>query len=601
MQLFKTSILTILNSTFRGYRRHFVILFSLGIFSAILDGISINAIVPLLSFLFGGGGAPDDTISRAIHSVFTFLGISFQFQNLLIFMGILFVFRAIALTIFSYIRARTNASFMAREIGTLFRSTLRAEWPFILRQKAGYVQTTIYADAKRNSNLLDTLVQLAQSSTGAVIYLLVAININSLITVLTLAGGALIFAVFRPLVGKTRTFSAQSSASEKLLVHHVTEHLQGFKAVKASGVAEEVGAIAEPYVRGLRDSYTKTLLIQTLSAIYIQPISFLFIIAVFAFTYNTPGFSLAGFAATVYLIQKIFVYFESTQSTLHGIVQLVPFAENVMEFKRELNSHEEKAEKGGRKFELTREIEFRGVSFSYESGKRVLSNITCRIKKGSMFGIIGPSGGGKTSFADLVLRLFRPSEGEILVDGTPASEMSLAEWRKRIGYVSQDSFLMHASIEDNIRFYDDSISEERIKEAARAAHIYDDIQHLPEGFKTVIGDRGVTLSGGQRQRVALARALARDPEVLVLDEVTSSLDSELERLIKDVIDELRGKVTLVVIAHRISTILQSDELIVLADGEIREQGTPKDMLADPDSYLFRVSKLQNSGDGTSLA
>lgn len=596
MKRLHTGTLNVLNETFRGYRRHFALLLLLAVFSAALDGIGINAIIPLISFLLGGGGAPTDFISHAISQAFAFVGVPFQFRYLLIFIGILFVGRALVLTLFAYIRARVNASFLAREIGTLLRAAMQADWPFMLRQKAGSVQSTVYTDAKRNGDLLDAVVQLAQSGTGALIYLAVAVNINPLITGLTLAGGAVIFLVMQPLTRKSRAFGAETSASEKLLVHHITEHLHGFKAVKAAGVAEKVSAAAEPYLRRLRDAFTNMVLVRTMSAIYIQPIAFLFIIGVFAFTYDTPGFSLAGFAATVYLIQKIFVYFETAQSTIHGIIQLVPFAENIMEFKRQTRAHGEAPRAGGRPFLLKHEIEFRDVSFSYESGKRVLSHLSCRIRKGSMLGIIGPSGGGKTSFADLILRLFQPSEGEILVDGTPAEEFDLGEWRTRVGYVSQDAFLMHASIADNIRFYDDSITQEQLEHAARAAHIYNDVMRLPNGFETVIGDRGVTLSGGQRQRVALARALSRAPEVLVLDEVTSSLDSELERLIKDVIDELRGEVTLIVIAHRISTILASDDLLVLADGSIQERGTPEKMLANPDSYLSRMHTLQSSGE-----
>jgi len=587
--------LSILNETFRGYRRHLVLLVILGIVSSLLDGISISAIVPLSSFLLGEGGAQTDFITRSISALFAFAHIPFQFRYLLILVAVMFVGRAVVLTFFTYIRAHINARFMTREIGSLFQGTLLTEWSFILRQKVGNIQNTVFWDAKRNANLLDTLVQFAQSSTGSLIYLIVAFNISPGVTLITLFGGVIIFLIMRPLLKKTRGYGEETSKSEKLLAHHVTEHIQGFKTVKVAGAIGNVVASAETYLARLRHAYTRSALVQSLSSIYIQPLSFLFIIGVFAFSYKSASFSLAAFAATLYLIQKIFVYFESTQSTVHAIAQLIPFAENILNFKAEVRAHTEKENGAGRAFRFEKAIEFRDVSFSYESGAQVLSGVSLTIPKGAMLGIIGPSGGGKTSLADLLLRLFRPTVGGIYLDGVPAPEVRMSEWRRRIGYVSQDTFLMNASVRDNIRFYDDSITDADVETAARKAHIYDDIMRLSEGFNTVIGDRGVTLSGGQRQRVALARTLARKPEVLVLDEVTSSLDSELERLIQQVIDELRGDVTLVLIAHRISTIIKADRLIVLSGGTVSERGTPEEMLKNPDSYLSRMTKLQSSG------
>ena len=211
-------------------------------------------------------------------------------------------------------------------------------------------------------------------------------------------------------------------------------------------------------------------------------------------------------------------------------------------------------------------------------------------------GIIGPSGGGKTTLADLVLRLFEPTAGTITLDGVPLGEIQLAQWRHRVGYVSQDAFLMHASVRDNIRFFDDTISDADIESAMKDAHIYEEIMQLPEGLDTVLGDRGVRLSGGQRQRVALARALARKPSVLVLDEVTSALDSELEREIKRVIEALRGRITLISIAHRVSTILDADTIVVLKDGAVEESGSPQEMLANTNSYLTRILTMQGRSE-----
>ncbi|MEK7074695.1 MAG: ATP-binding cassette domain-containing protein, partial [Patescibacteria group bacterium] len=226
----------------------------------------------------------------------------------------------------------------------------------------------------------------------------------------------------------------------------------------------------------------------------------------------------------------------------------------------------------------------------------ILTDVSFRIAKNEMVGIIGPSGAGKTTIADLMLRLFVPDNGEIAIDGKDISRFSLHDFRRHIGYVSQDIFLMNDTIADNIKFYNDSIDETHLIEAARMANIYDFIMSLDKGFKTIIGDRGILLSGGQRQRVILARALVRKPAILILDEATSALDNESEALIQKSIEGLKGSVTVIVIAHRLSTIIRCDRLIGLEDGKIVEVGTPQELLENDNSYFSKVYNLAQKKD-----
>ena len=209
-----------------------------------------------------------------------------------------------------------------------------------------------------------------------------------------------------------------------------------------------------------------------------------------------------------------------------------------------------------------------------------------------MVGLIGPSGAGKTTIVDLLLRLFVPSSGKILIDGESVDTVTLSEWRKHIGYVSQDMFLMNDTIENNIRFYNQNLTQQEIIEAARLANIDQFIDSLPNKFSTIIGERGTLLSGGERQRVILARVLARRPDILILDEATSALDNESEALIQKAIETLHGKITVLVIAHRLSTIKAVDKLIALENGRIREQGRPASLLKDKESYFFKVYNVR---------
>jgi ABC-type multidrug transport system fused ATPase/permease subunit len=335
----------------------------------------------------------------------------------------------------------------------------------------------------------------------------------------------------------------------------------------------------------LRDLHIRLVLVRSLSTSFFQPFAILFVIVLFAISYGTPGFSFIAFAASLYLIQKIFTYLESGQNAVNSIITLLPYARNLEDFGRMLEEHQEVIKEEGKEpFVFTRALQFKKVSLSYTRSV-ALRDVSFTLRRGETMGLIGPSGAGKTTVADLLLRLFEPTSGEILLDDKPLSVIGFNEWRKHVGYVAQDAFLLNDTIEENIRFYYPDLSKEDIVSAAKQANIYDFIMGLPEGFGTVVGDRGVMLSGGQRQRVVLA--LARRPEFLILDEATSALDSESERLIQESIRSLSGKVTVFIIAHRLSTIEHADTIMVLTEGRIAEIGSPATLRSNPESYFAR--------------
>ena len=248
----------------------------------------------------------------------------------------------------------------------------------------------------------------------------------------------------------------------------------------------------------------------------------------------------------------------------------------------------------GDAFLFKKSFEFRDVSFGYSADQPVLQNISFEVRKGEMVGIIGPSGVGKTTLVDLILRLFSPQAGTILLDGKDIAAIKLDSWRKNIGYVAQDIFLMNDSVGNNIKFYDESMTDKQIAEAARQADLYEFIQSLPEKFETIVGERGLRLSAGQRQRIVIARILARKPELLILDEATSALDNESEAQIQAVIKKLKGRVTVFAIAHRLSTVMDSDKLMVLEGGRLVEQGEPQKLMADKNSYFFRSYEISKN-------
>lgn len=236
-------------------------------------------------------------------------------------------------------------------------------------------------------------------------------------------------------------------------------------------------------------------------------------------------------------------------------------------------------------------IEFKNVNYSYNEGEEVLKNVSLDIKKGEKFALVGPSGGGKTTICHLIPHFYDVKDGQILIDGKDINKITRSSLRANIGIVQQDVYLFNASIRDNILYGRPGATEEEVIEAAKRANIHDYVMSMPEGYDTVIGERGVKLSGGQKQRLSIARVFLKDPAILILDEATSALDNTTEILIQNALDELCKGRTTIVVAHRLSTVKNADEIAVVSGGKIIEQGTHEDLIAS-DGVYAELHKLQ---------
>ena len=242
---------------------------------------------------------------------------------------------------------------------------------------------------------------------------------------------------------------------------------------------------------------------------------------------------------------------------------------------------------------LQRSIDFESVDFSYNPGEPVLHDITLSIKRGETTALVGSSGAGKTTLADLLPRFYDPTQGRVLIDGVDLRELKINSLRHKMAIVSQDTFIFNTTVRENIVYGVEDASDEDVYEAARMANALDFVLELPLGFETVLGDRGVRLSGGQRQRIAIARALLRNPEILILDEATSALDSVTESLIQESLEKLSKGRTVIAIAHRLSTIANANKVVVMEGGRIVEQG-PYQTLIEERGSLWKYHQMQHA-------
>jgi subfamily B ATP-binding cassette protein MsbA len=299
-----------------------------------------------------------------------------------------------------------------------------------------------------------------------------------------------------------------------------------------------------------------------------------------------PGELMAFFIALAQMYQPLKVMARNYNT----IQESVPGAERLFELLDEKPSVREELEP----VELTgvrTGIAFRAVGFTYGGSESVLQDVDFHVRPGVMVAIVGPSGAGKSTMLDLIARFYDPTEGAIEIDGVDLRRFSFSSIYRNIAIVSQDPFLFNTTIEENIRYGKPEASDEEVIEAARAANIHDFIASLPDGYRSVVGERGVLLSGGQRQRITIARAILKNAPILLLDEATSSLDTESERLIQAALDRLMQGRSSFVIAHRLSTVRHADLILVLVNGRIVERGTHDQLIAETGVYR-RLCDLQ---------
>lgn len=582
------TVFRLTSQAFAGYKTKIITLLGLGFLSGLLEGIGITAIIPIFSFLSEDGGASANIVTKMTKSMFETLHIPFALEYVLIFIAVLFILKAIASFFSRYITEVITSSYIKEMRVKLFNHTLHASWPYLSRQRIGHLEKVISYDVNEGAQLLNLTTFTAILTVNILIYSTIAFNISGIITLVTLTVGGIMFLVFKPLVYRSKITAQRSELVMKEGANLINESMMGIKTIKAMSSENKVISKAQDIFEEWRILVIRIATLSNFTSSALQPISVLLVLVLFAFSHTTDGFAFASFAVIIYAINKIFIYIQQGQNLLHSINEKYPFLRTILKYEDEAKMYKEKS-MGNIPFSFNDSIVFKNISFSYHEKDPALRNINFTIPKGKITGIIGPSGSGKTTMVDLLLRLIEPESGKILLDDIDIRQINIKEWRKNIGYVSQDIFLTNDTVRNNITFYSEDITDKDIERATKMANIHDFIESLDDGLETMVGERGTKLSGGERQRIVLARVLACNPKILVLDEATSALDNESQALILKTIEGLRGKLTVVIIAHRPSTVKNVDQLAVIENGRIVEIGKPADMLENKNSYFYRIN------------
>ena len=458
---------------------------------------------------------------------------------------------------------------------------------FFDNTKSGALVSRIMSDVEGVRNLIGTgLVQLIGGSFTAIITLVILIKMNVWMTLFTFVPLSIFglialksFKYIRPIFRARGKINAEVKG-------RLTETLGGIRVIKAFNAEEQESKIFE---KGVADIFTNVKKSMTATAIMTSSSTFLIGLA------TTGVMGIGGY----YMIQGTMTFGDFIQFTfllafmVAPIVQMSNIGSQLTEALAGLDRTEELMNMSAEEDDEERtivlekikgEIVFDDVSFAYEEGKEVLNNINFKVPAGSVTALVGSSGSGKSTIAGLSATFLNPKSGKITIDNQDMSKVKLSSYRKNLGVVLQDEFLFEGTIRANIMFPRPNATEEELQNAVKAAYVNEFTDRFDDGLDTLIGERGVKLSGGQRQRLAIARAILADPKIIILDEATSSLDTESESLIQQSLSELIKDRTTIVIAHRLSTIKQADQILVIEAGNIAERGTHNELIEAKGRY-----------------
>ncbi|NEO36137.1 MAG: ABC transporter ATP-binding protein [Moorea sp. SIOASIH] len=568
--------------------------------SAFLEGSTLGVIYLAVGYLTGTDDPGTDTPTNP--TIAKTLALILPLPPEQMFLVLIFgaVVLQIGLSLSNYLNKVSTAYLSAKAqpyvTGKVFERIMTFSYGCVSRYKVGdlvlFAKDAAFAVDQNITQFNNLVVSLSFS----LVYLVIIVRLSPILAV---AATVLILAVAYvqyKLIPRLRRVVKRVTASQVESAKYITQSIQALRLLHTFGTQPQTLTGANQILGKIEKQLKKRALVLYLPEPILEtlPMVALGILAASAVLFEGGKATILPLLLTFLLaLQRLSGRLKATSNTITAFVDnsgRMVRLETILDQRDKVFEHS-----GTEQFTRLREdIEFKSVSLSYSNDDNLaLNNLTFTLPRHQVTALVGESGAGKSSIIDLFIGLYQPTAGHILVNGRPLADYCLEDWRRQIGVVSQDTFIFNDSILENLRYGRPSASLDEVVEAAKAAQAHKFILALPDGYETVVGERGYRLSGGQRQRLALARALIKQPEILILDEATSALDSESEKLIQQALEQFQKERTVIVVAHRLSTIAEADQILVLERGEVVEQGTHKSLLHQGERYAG-YWKLQSS-------
>jgi ATP-binding cassette subfamily C protein len=576
------------------------------ILAGLAEGFGLTALLPLLGMAFSSQAqtAPhqmtaaagnDSGVGQTMTEVLRFLGLEPSAGVLLLVIVVAIVFKS-ALVLLAKKRVGYTVAQVATELRlSLLRALLTSRWEYFLRQPVGSLANAMATEAMRAANAYLCGALMTAHLIQSLVYVTIAVMISWRATLACLGASFIILFILSRLVRKARQAGLRQTTVFQSLLVHLTDSLQSIKPMKSMAREGTADALLQTETKRLNKALRKQVFSKEALRALQEPMIIAFLAIGLYLSMIYFKLSLASVTVLVFLLSRLMSQLNKVQRHY----QKMMFSESAFWSLQDKIQEAEKNREtalGGQIPILQKAIRMDAVSFGYEN-KTVLQNSTLSFPAGSFTTLVGASGAGKTTVVDLLIGLLRPQGGEIWVDDLSLADIDIRRWRNMIGYVPQDTLLLHDSVRVNVTLEDPALKDEDVERALRAAGAWDFVAAMPQGMDSSVGERGGKLSGGQRQRIAIARALVHGPALLILDEATSALDPDSEMAIGRTLQQLSGKLTIIAISHQPALMKAAHRTYRLQDGSavlLSDRSQDGSGQSDPDNLIRSTAGSQTS-------
>ena len=558
--------------------------------AAFFETLGVTLFLPVIE-----EGNPNSPIGRYIKLFFSIINLDCSLKNILILMVVCMFVRTLFIILQNIYLAKVTTDFSVDLRVDSMRKLFESDYLYCISKDAGIVTNYLTLELNKLASTLKPYVNVLLGIIFSVFYTLIPLVFEPFIVALLIIIGTPIAYLISKANHITKRYSTLQTEHSGWLQSVVIQIVHYYKYLKSTSSYRNIiqKFDRECIVLGRYEFYQNTL--NTVVAEGFLPIVVLFVASFLYFQVSVNSTNISQTIFLMLLLYRAISQIVGIQTNYRKFLTSVGSINIFKSMDREFYENIEKSGPNNDAVDFRQPIVFRDVSFKYPNSDYVLRNISFDISPRSTVGFVGPSGAGKSSLVTLLTGVLRPSEGEIFLGKSPYADLSLEKLRQGIGYVTQESVIFNDTVGNNITLWEknETKNSDRVKDSAREANINDFIEDLPLGYQTILGDNGIKVSGGQRQRICIARELYKDAKVLIFDEATSSLDSETEIKIQNNIDQLRGTKTVILIAHRLSTVKNCDIIFLIKDGKIVENGNYDDLYRK--NGLFRdMVKLQST-------